>query len=154
MAKIKYTGLHNLEAITARFKKTKRVGRGESSGHGKTSGRGHKGQKARKSGCVRIGFEGGQNPLNRRIPKRGFSNLPFKNAYSILNIKNIFDIPSLETDITIEKLRLLGVINKTSKRIKLLSNGDVKRLISIECHAASEAAIRKIEALGGVVKII
>lgn len=152
MLKTDYIGLHNLVAIKARLKKTKRVGRGESSGHGKTSGRGHKGQKARKSGCVRIGFEGGQNPLNRRIPKRGFSNSSFKINFSILNLKDISKIA--DTNISINKLQTSGIVSKTNQYIKLLSNGEIGRLINIECHAASRAAIEKVEALGGTVKII
>src|SRR3989338_1749626 len=86
---MEYLGLHNLVAPIGATKNRKRLGRGESSGHGKTSGRGHKGQKARKSGNVRIGFEGGQNPLARRVPKRGFSNHDFKLNYSPVNLSRL-----------------------------------------------------------------
>ena len=87
--KCEYRGLHNLISVRNAHKKAKRVGRGESSGYGKTSGRGHKGQKSRKSGNVRIGFEGGQNPIVRRLPKVGFTNSRFKKKYTAINLKII-----------------------------------------------------------------
>ncbi len=131
-------------------KKRKRVGRGESSGWGKTSGRGSKGQNARSGGGVSVGFEGGQMPLQRRIPKRGFTNI-FKKSYEIINIKDLARFNSGET-VDAGALIKRGLIKKEGA-IKLLANGDISYPINIIVNNASRAAKEKIESAGGKVEI-
>ena len=153
MSNTEYQGLHNLVAPAGSRKKPKRLGRGESSGLGKTSGRGHKGQKARKSGNVRPGFEGGQNPLARRLPKRGFKNRATK-VFQVVNVAYLND--RFEKDAVVDPVSLFaaGIINKPKERVKLLSQGDVSASLTIKVHAASAAAVAKIEKAGGKVEII
>jgi len=129
-------------------KKHKRVGRGESSGLGKTSGKGHKGQKARSGGGVSPGFEGGQMPLQRRLPKKGFNN-PFKIRYNVLNVK---DLSRLEAgaEVTPDLLREKGIVKRRGP-IKLLSAGEVASAFQIKLDRVSKAARVKIEAAGGSV---
>lgn len=132
-------------------KKRKRVGRGEASGLGKTSGKGHKGQKARSGASISPGFEGGQMPLQRRIPKRGFNNI-FKVCYNLVHIK---DLSRFEpgTDITPELLREAGLVRKQGP-IKLLSDGELSGAYTIRLQRTSIAARSKIEAAGGRVEEI
>lgn len=148
-----FLGLHNLISPLNSSKKPKRVGRGESSGHGKTSGRGHKGQKARKSGNVRIGFEGGQNPFMRRIPKRGFSNEPFRTKYHLINISDLERCFNNVTEISITDMVSVGLIPNTYCQVKLLGMGSICWSSNVEIHAISKGAREKIEAAGGNVKI-
>ncbi len=119
--------LEEIKSPPGANKSPKRVGRGIGSGHGKTSTRGHKGQKARSGGKVRPGFEGGQMPLQRRIPKRGFTNI-FKKEWSIVNVKdlNIFDEGSI---VTVDMLKQAGLIRKTDVPVKLLGDGEVEKKI-------------------------
>lgn len=130
-------------------KKKKRVGRGESSGLGKTCGKGHKGQKARSGGKVSPGFEGGQMPLQRRLPKKGFTNI-FKVHYNIVNVK---DLARLEagTTVTPELLREKGIVKRRGP-VKLLSSGDVSQAYTVRLDRTSTKARSKIEAAGGVVE--
>ncbi|AFM27871.1 50S ribosomal protein L15 [Desulfomonile tiedjei] len=130
--------------------KRKRVGRGEASGLGKTSGKGHKGQKARSGGGVSPGFEGGQMPLQRRLPKKGFTNI-FKIHYNIVNLKDLVQFESGAV-ITPDSLREKGIV-KRSGPIKLLSQGDVSAAFTIMLDRTSTAARKKIEAAGGKVEI-
>jgi large subunit ribosomal protein L15 len=129
-------------------KKSKRVGRGEASGLGKTAGKGHKGQKARSGASISPGFEGGQMPLQRRIPKRGFHNI-FKVCYNVVHIK---DLSRFEpgTDITPELLREAGIVRKQGP-VKLLSDGEPSGAYTVRLQRASVAARSKIEAAGGTV---
>lgn len=129
-------------------KKRKRVGRGESSGLGKTSGKGHKGQKARSGGRVSPGFEGGQMPLQRRLPKKGFNN-PFKIRYNVVNIK---DLSRLEAgvEVTPDLLREKGIVKRRGP-VKLLSAGEAAFAFQIKLDRVSRAARDKIEAAGGSV---
>jgi large subunit ribosomal protein L15 len=131
-------------------KKRKRLGRGESSGLGKTSGKGHKGQRARSGGGTRPGFEGGQMPLQRRLPKKGFSNAPFKVRYIVVNVK---DLASFEAGalVTPELLREKGLVNKRGP-IKLLSDGEVSGPYTIKLDKVSARARAKIEEAGGTVE--
>lgn len=128
-----------------------RVGRGIGSGNGKTSGRGHKGQLARSGGGVRPGFEGGQMPLVRRIPKRGFVNI-FKREYSIVNLK---DLEGFEagTVITPEFLKETGKIKKIKDGVKILGEGEVTKPLTVKVNAISQSAREKIEAAGGRVEV-
>ncbi len=130
-------------------KKPRRVGRGESSGLGKTCGKGHKGQKSRSGGTVSPGFEGGQMPLQRRLPKKGFKN-PFRVRYNVINLKDLSRLET-ETEITSELLRDKGIVKRRGP-IKLLSNGDVTAAYTIKVDRVSSAAKAKIEAAGGSVE--
>jgi len=144
--------LNELKAPPGTNKRTKRVGRGPGSGHGKTSTRGHKGQKARSGGGVRPGFEGGQMPLQRRIPKRGFTNI-FKKEYAIVNVKdlNVFENGS---EITPEVLLETGVISKVLCGVKLLGDGDLQKNLTIKVNKVSQQAEEKVKAQGGRVEVI
>ena len=149
-----FLGLHNLVAPIGATKNRKRLGRGESSGHGKTSGRGHKGQKARKSGNVRIGFEGGQNPLTRRIPKRGFSNYGFRTDYHAVNVARLGKYFEAGTVVDQAGLVAVGLAPNMKCLIKLLGTGSLEHALTIKCHAASASAIAKIQEKGGSVEVI
>jgi len=132
-------------------KRAKRLGRGPGSGHGKTATKGHKGQKARTGGGVKPGFEGGQMPLQRRIPKRGFKN-PFKKEYAVINLK---DITGIDSDIiTPELLKDKGIVKSLKDGLKVLAEGELKRAITIKAHAFSAQAVEKIKASGGTPEVI
>lgn len=144
--------LHELGTAEGVKSRAKRVGRGIGSGHGKTSGRGHKGQKARSGGGVRPGFEGGQMPLYRRIPKRGFTNV-FKKEYSIVNLDklNVFEEGAV---VTPEALLEAGIVKKVRDGIKILGNGDLEKSLTVKAHKFSKSAAEKIEAAGGKAEVI
>ena len=135
-------------------KKSKRVGRGTGSGHGKTSGRGHDGQNSRTGGGVRPGFEGGQMPLVRRMPKRGFTNI-FAKEYAIINVEDLNRFED-NTVITPELLINQGIIKrgKTIDGIKVLGDGDINKKLTVKAHKFSKTAAEKIEAAGGKVEVI
>ncbi len=132
-------------------KKKKRVGRGMASGNGKTSGKGHKGQNARSGGGVRPGFEGGQMPLHRRVPKRGFNNI-FKKRYAIINVG---DLEKFEdgAEVNILKLSEMGVVKKKYCGLKVLGNGTIEKKLKITAAKFSKMAVEKIENAGGKVNI-
>ena len=142
--------LHELRPAEGSRKKRRRVGRGEGSGSGKTAGRGTKGQNSRSGGGVRLGFEGGQMPLQRRIPKRGFTNI-FGKKYEIINVKDLRNFASGET-IDREKLREAGLIKK-SVGLKLLGVGEISHPLTIKIDKVSRAAREKIESAGGTVEV-
>jgi large subunit ribosomal protein L15 len=146
-------GLHNLVAPIGARKAQKRLGRGESSGHGKTSGRGHKGQKARKSGNVRIGFEGGQNPLARRLPKQGFTPLASGRS-TVVNLALLSGRFDDNAVIDVPALVAVGLVPNNSYRVKVLGVGDAKKGYKLKVHAVSESAKSKIEVAGGQVEIL
>lgn len=148
----KYLGLHNLVAPRGAYKAPKRLGRGESSGHGKTSGRGHKGQKARKSGNVRIGFEGGQNPLYRRLPKKGFTSMAKKPV--VINLRSIVERFEANAKIDPSALVACGLLGKLQAKIKVLGEGDPKQGLVLQVHAISQSAREKIEKAGGSIEIL
>jgi len=144
--------LHDLKPRPGSRHRVKRLGCGESSGHGKTSGKGHKGQKARSGGSIRLGFEGGQMPLIRRIPKRGFNNTDFATVYAPVNVGDLQDLKVTEID---EKaLRAAGLVNGNWDGVKILGTGELTKKITVKASAVSEAAKKKIEAAGGTVEII
>lgn len=145
--------LHELKYNEGSKKDVKRLGRGSSSGTGKTSGKGHKGQNARSGGGVRVGFEGGQLPLYRRLPKRGFSNAMFKKKYAVINVSdlNMFDEG---TTVTPELLKEMGVIKKELSGIKVLGNGEVEKKLTVRAHVFSSVAKEKIEATGGKAEVM
>lgn len=134
-------------------KKPKRVGRGIGSGHGKTSCKGHKGQKARSGSGKGAGFEGGQMPLVRRIPKRGFKNYPFSKEYAIVNLKDISKIEGVDI-ITPEVLLQKGIIRKIKDGVKILSNGEMNRPMTIKANIFSATALNKITVAGGKAEVI
>ena len=131
----------------------KRVGRGTSSGFGKTSGRGQKGQKSRSGGGVRPGFEGGQNPLFRRIPKRGFNNYNFQVRYAVINVS---DLNKFEdgAEITPELLKDMGLVKKQLDGIKVLGNGTLDKKLTVKASVFSKTAKEKIEKNGGKAEVI
>ncbi|MEE1263227.1 50S ribosomal protein L15 [Ruminococcus sp.] len=145
--------LHELSPVEGSKKKSKRIGRGHGSGWGKTAGKGHKGQKARSGGSIRPGFEGGQMPLQRRVPKRGFNNIFAKNVVainlSVLNRKfNDGDTVDVET------LRAAGVVKNGFDAVKVLGNGKIDKKLNVKVSAYSESAKAAIEAAGGKAEVI
>lgn len=144
--------LHELSPAPGSRKERKRVGRGPSSGMGKTSGRGHKGQNARSGGGVRPGFEGGQNPLYRRLPKRGFVN-PTRKEYAIVNIEELNNFAA-DTEVTPELLFEQGIVKNAKSGIKILGNGEVTVKLSVKANKFSQSAVEKIEAAGGKTEVI
>ncbi len=146
--------LHELKPAEGSRQSLKRKGRGIGSGLGKTAGKGHKGQKARSGGGKGPSFEGGQTPLQRRLPKRGFSNMPFKVTYSIVHLStlNRFEAGSV---VTPETLLECGVVKQMKNGgVKVLANGEVDRALTVKAHAFSAAAKAAIEAQGGTAEVI
>ena len=145
--------LHNLKPRPGAKHRRKRLGIGESSGHGKTSGRGGKGQTARSGSSIRIGFEGGQMPLIRRIPKRGFNNAAFTTYYSPVNLEDLnrFDDG---TTVDAEAIRKAGLANGKSDGVKILGSGELKKKLTVRAHAFSASAKTKIEGLGGKCEVM
>ena len=142
--------LHDLKPRPGAKHRRKRVGCGESSGHGKTSGRGHKGQKARSGGSIRLGFEGGQMPLIRRLQKRGFNHSAFKTVYAIVNVDDLERFDS-GVRVTRELLEQSGLINGRFDGIKILGRGKLTKSLTVEAHKFSATARQQIEAAGGSV---
>lgn len=143
--------LHELKPAKGATRATKRLGRGIGSGTGKTSGKGHKGQKARSGGGVRPGFEGGQIPLARRMPKRGFTNI-FKKEYIVLNVRDLerFDNGAV---VNYESLFELGLIKKIKDGVKILGTGELTKALTVSVDKVSPAAAEKIVAAGGKVEV-
>ncbi len=144
--------LHNLKPRPGSKHRVKRLGIGESSGHGKTSGKGHKGQKARSGGSIRLGFEGGQMPLIRRLPKRGFNNAAFHKNYAIVNLSDLSDLAA-GTTVNEELLRASKMIRGNVIGLKVLGDGELKHALTIEAHKVSASARAKIEGAGGTITI-
>ncbi len=144
--------LDELKSPPGANKRTKRVGRGIGSGHGKTSTRGHKGQKARSGGGVRLGFEGGQMPLQRRIPKRGFTNI-FRKEYAIVNVGdlNYFEDGTI---VTIDLLKQAGLVKKITAGVKILGDGELEKTLTVQVNKCSKQAEDKITAKGGKFEVI
>lgn len=143
--------LSDLAPAPGSRKKRKRVGRGPGSGHGKTACKGHKGQKARTGGGTRPGFEGGQMPLQRRIPKRGFTNI-FQKQYAVVNLSTLDKLS--EAAITPEFLVEKGIVKNALDGIKILGNGEITRAITVKAHAFSASAKEKIEKAQGKTEVI
>ena len=144
--------LHNLKPRPGSRHRVKRLGIGESSGHGKTSGKGHKGQKARSGGSIRLGFEGGQMPLIRRLPKRGFNNAAFKKTYALINLDDLNEFKA-GTVVNEEMLRESKHIRGKVVGLKILGRGELKHSLTIEADRVSESAREKIEKAGGTVTL-
>lgn len=145
--------LHELGPNKGARKKPTRKGQGIGSGLGKTAGRGHKGQNARSGGGVRPGFEGGQMPLQRRLPKKGFTNAPFKKLMTVVNLRDLNRVEG-ETTITPEVLLKAGIIKKIGDGVKVLGNGELAGPITVKAHAFSKSAEEKIAAKGGKTEVI
>ena len=143
--------LHELKPAEGSTHAPKRLGRGVGSGHGKTSGKGHKGQNSRAGGGVRPGFEGGQNPLYRRMPKRGFNNISRKDIVAL----NVRDLERFENDtvVTIESLLESGLIKAVKDGVKILATGELTKALTIRIDKVSPAAAKKIVAAGGKVEV-
>lgn len=144
--------LHELSPKKSAKSKRTRVGRGIGSGLGKTSGRGSKGQKARSGGGVRRGFEGGQMPLSRRLPKRGFTNI-FKKEVAIINIEDLADF-SAGTVVTLDLLKEKNLIKTRNTLVKLLGEGEINNPLTVKVHQVSKSALEKIASAGGKVEVI
>ena len=144
--------LHELSPVAGSTKERKRIGRGAGSGQGKTAGKGHKGQKARSGGNVRPGFEGGQMPLARRVPKRGFNNIFAKNIVTI----SVRDLNKFEDGAVVDTKALLdaGIISKAQDGVKVLSNGEITKKLTVQLAAFSASAKEKIENAGGKAEVI
>ena len=144
--------LHELTAVEGSTKERKRIGRGHGSGQGKTAGKGHKGQKARSGGSIRPGFEGGQMPLQRRIPKRGFINIFAKKIVAI----NVSDLNKFEDGAEVDAQALVnaGIVKKEYDGIKILGNGEISKKLTVKVAAYSESAKQKIEAAGGKAEVV
>jgi large subunit ribosomal protein L15 len=145
------TNLSNLRAPKKANSNKKRVGRGMGSGMGKTSTRGHKGQRSRSGSRMMRGFEGGQMPLHRRLPKRGFTNI-FRTEYTVLNLDRIAELG--ETELTVEKLVHHGLLKKRNELIKVLATGELTTAVTVHAHKFSKAAQEKIEKAGGKAVLI
>jgi len=143
--------LSGLKPPAGQVKKQRRIGRGMGSGRGKTAGRGHKGQKAISGFSMKRGFEGGQMPLHRRLPKRGFTNI-FKKEYAIINVGRLAAMDGDE--FTPERLVELGIVKKLGAGLKVLGSGDVTRPIQVQAHVFSKSAQEKIQAAGGKARLI
>lgn len=145
--------LHDLKPRPGAKHRRKRLGQGESSGHGKTSGRGGKGQTARSGSSIRIGFEGGQMPLIRRIPKRGFNNKRHETKYVPVNLEALNNFDEGAT-VDAAALQVLGLANGPIKLIKILGDGELKKKLKVTAHAFSASARQKIEKMGGTCEVI
>lgn len=144
--------LNRLKAPRGAVKKGTRVGRGEGSGLGKTSGKGHKGQKARTGGSTKLGYEGGQTPLHRRLPKRGFTN-KFRKIYNVVNVERLSAFNKgdvVDRDALLKK----GIVKNIKNGIKILGDGEIKASLTVKADKFTDAAKKKIEAAGGKVEVI
>ncbi len=144
--------LSNLKPVPGSTKNRKRIGRGPGSGTGKTSGRGHKGQNARSGGGVKPGFEGGQMPLQRRIPKRGFTSMN-KKVYNLVNLRDL-EVFEAGTVVDLEQYAKVRLVSSMKDGIKILADGDLSKALTVQAHKFSKSAVEKIEAAGGKVEIL
>lgn len=145
--------LHELKPAAGSTTASKRLGRGVGSGLGKTSGKGHKGAKARSGGGKRPGFEGGQMPLYRRVPKKGFSNYPFKTIYETVNVERL-EVFEDGAVVTPETLIEKGIIRKVCDGVKIMGNGDLTKKLTVKAAKFTATAKEKIEAVGGTAEVI
>jgi large subunit ribosomal protein L15 len=149
-----YFKIEELKPTPGSRTKKKRLGRGPGSGLGKTSGRGHKGAGARGKGKVKPGFEGGQTPLYRRVPKKGFTNGPFKTIHTIINLSALENFFEANDVVTVEVLLQKKIIKNVNDGIKVLGKGELTKPLTVKVHAFSQSAKEKIEAAGGNVEVI
>lgn len=145
--------IHELSPAEGSTKEVKRIGRGHGSGQGKTAGKGHKGQNARSGGGVRPGFEGGQMPMTRRIPKRGFNNTVFATKYTVINIADL-EVFKEGTVVDADLLKAAGIIKKKMDGVKVLGNGELSKNLTVKAAAFSQTAKDKIEKAGGKAEVM
>jgi large subunit ribosomal protein L15 len=144
--------LNNLRPAKGANRKNKRVGRGMGSGHGKTSARGYKGQKSRSGTSIRPGFEGGQMPLHRRLPKRGFNNI-FRKEYAVVNLETLA-LFEAGARVDPEILKSKGIVKNPKDGIKILGSGELKHALHVSAHKFSKSAAEKIQKAGGIIEVI
>jgi large subunit ribosomal protein L15 len=147
-----WMNLHDLKPAPGSRREAKRLGQGTGSGTGKTAGKGNKGHKSRTGGGVRPGFEGGQMPLARRVPKRGFNNARFAKEYQVVNLGSLEKLESGE--VSVKELHEAGLVRFLSLPVKILAKGDLSKAFTLKVNAASQSARQKIEAAGGKVEVI
>lgn len=145
--------LHDLSPMEGSTKARKRIGRGPASGQGKTAGKGHKGQKARSGGTIRAGFEGGQMPLQRRVPKRGFTNI-FRTEYATVNVADLEARFEDGAVVDVDAIVASGLLKKTLDGVKVLGNGEITKKLDVKVNAFSQTAKAKIEAAGGKAEVM
>jgi large subunit ribosomal protein L15 len=145
--------LHTLAPNKGAKHRVKRLGCGESSGHGKTSGKGNKGQKARSGSGTRVGFEGGQMPLHRRLPKRGFNNINFKTKVEVVNLAQLDKAFNDGDTVNEEALRKAGLINRACEQVKVLGQGEISKKLTLVVDTISASAKEKVEKAGGSVQL-
>ena len=143
-----------ITAIAGKYKKRKRVGRGKGSGHGKTCGRGHKGQNSRPGTTARATYEGGQMPLFRRLPKRGFNNYNFARRFEIVNISQLEKIFDDGSAIDVQVLVAAGLVDNAASKVKVLGDGELTKKLSVTAHKFSKSAEQKIAGCGGSAKVV
>ncbi len=141
--------LHSLKNVKGAVHRRKRVGCGEGSGHGKTSGKGGKGQTARSGGSIRPGFEGGQMPLYRKLPHRGFNNYNFRTTYAVVNVGDLAKLDASVTEVNIDALVQAGLIRADGALLKVLGDGELSRALKVTAHKFTGSAKAKIEKAGG-----
>ncbi len=144
--------LNELKYSEGARRKSKRIGRGHGSGHGKTAGKGHKGQNARSGGGVPLGFEGGQTPLYRRIPKRGFTNVN-RVDYAVVNVESLNQFED-NTHVDVETLKAARLVRQELDGVKILGNGELTKKLTVSAHKFSKSAVAAIEQAGGKVEVI
>ncbi|MDR2175767.1 MAG: 50S ribosomal protein L15 [Synergistaceae bacterium] len=144
--------LHDLSPVPGSRRKAKRLGQGIGSGTGKTAGKGNKGHKSRTGGGVRPGFEGGQMPLARRVPKRGFNNARFAKEYQVVNLGSLEKLEAGE--VSVRELHAAGLVRSLSLPVKILAKGDLSKPFTLKVNAASQSARQKVEAAGGKVEVV
>ena len=143
-----------ITAIAGKYKKRKRIGRGSGSGHGKTCGRGHKGCGSRPGSTTRITYEGGQMPLFRRLPKRGFNNYNFARRYEIVNISQLEKLFEDGSAVNIQELVTAGLVDNSKSVVKVLGDGELTKKLSVTAHKFSKSAEQKIAGCGGTAKVV
>jgi large subunit ribosomal protein L15 len=146
--------MHDITCIAGANKKRRRVGRGKGSGHGKTSGRGHKGDRSRSGNSRRLAYEGGQMPLYRRLPKRGFNNANFTLRYEVVNVAQLDRLFADGTEVGLIELVGAGLVDNPDSRVKILGDGDLTKKLNVSAHKFSKSAEQKISGCGGTVKIV
>lgn len=145
---------NQITAIVGAHKQRKRIGRGRATGHGKTSGRGHKGAHSRSGYARRLTAEGGQMPLFRRLPKRGFNNFNFTRRYEVVNVSQLDKQFNDGTTVSIEQLVSAGLVDNIHSRVKILGDGELTKRLSVSAHKFSKSAEQKISGCGGTVKVV
>ncbi|HML73886.1 MAG: 50S ribosomal protein L15 [Sedimentisphaerales bacterium] len=146
--------MHEITAIAGAYKKRKRVGRGKGSGHGKTCGRGHKGDGSRSGFALPLTYEGGQMPLFRRLPKRGFNNANFTTRYEVVNVSQLERLFEDGAAVGVQELYVAGLLDSQASRVKILGDGELTKKLNVSAHKFSKSAEQKISGCGGTIKVV